>query len=147
MNPQASAGKMLSILTALVAIAAVSTSIWLNPPSETKARSLDRERLDGLRTTAFAIKKYFDVQHALPADLKALDSERNQPIQANWHDPETHQPIEYEIIGLQTYRLCATFDRNSDWQRPGDYDFKKHSAGHDCFVYNVGSQQSDAGED
>src|SRR5580658_4813123 len=81
MNPQASAGKMLSILTALVAIAAVSTSIWLNPPSETKARSLDRERLDGLRTTAFAIKKYFAVQHALPAALKALDSERNQPIQ------------------------------------------------------------------
>jgi hypothetical protein len=145
MNLPASSGKVLSLLVALVAVAAVSTSIWLNPPSETKARSLDRERLDGLRTTAFAIKRYFDVQHALPANLKALDNERNQPIQANWHDPETHQPIEYEIIGLQTYRLCATFDRNSDWQRPGDYDFKKHSAGHDCFVYNV--SQSDAGRD
>src|SRR5580704_19332944 len=102
MNPQASAGKMLSILTALVAIAAVSTSIWLNPPSETKARSLDRERLDGLRNTAFEIERYFDDQHALPPDLKALDIERNQPIQANWHDPATHQPIEYEIIGSQS---------------------------------------------
>jgi hypothetical protein len=137
MNLPASRGKVLSILAALAAVAAVSTSIWLNPPSEIKAQSLDRERLSGLRTTEFAIKRYFDVQHALPPDLKALDSERNQPIQANWHDPETNQPIEYEIIGAQTYRLCATFDRSSDWQRPGDYDFKKHRAGRDCFEYNV----------
>jgi hypothetical protein len=135
MNLQASAGKVLSILAALVAVAAVSISIWLNPPSETKARSLDRERLDGLRTTEFAIKRYFHVQHALPANLKVLDSEKNQPIQANWHDPVTDQPIEYEIIGAQSYRLCAKFDRNSDWQSPGEYDFKKHSAGRDCFEY------------
>jgi hypothetical protein len=147
MNLPASSGKVLSLLVALVAVAAVSTSIWLNPPSETKARSLDRERLDGLRNTAFEIERYFDDQHALPPDLKALDIERNQPIQANWHDPVTDQPMEYEIIGAQSYRLCAKFDRNSDWQNPGDYDFKKHCAGRDCFEYNVSSKQSDAGGD
>jgi hypothetical protein len=137
MNSQASSGKVLSILAALVAVAAVSTSIWLNPPSENRARSLDQERLQGLRTTEFAISKYFDIHHALPADLNALDSEKNQPIQANWHDPETHQPLEYKIVNEQSYSLCASFDRNSDWQNPEEYDFKEHSSGRDCFEYNV----------
>ena len=137
MNLQANSGKMLSVLAALVAVAAVTTSIWLNPPSENRAGSLDRKRLDGLKLTESAISKYFDVHHALPADLKALDSEKNQPIQANWHDPETHQPLEYKIIGEQSYSLCAKFARNSDWQDPEEISFKKHSAGRDCFEYNV----------
>jgi hypothetical protein len=142
MNLQAISGKTLSILAALVAVTAVSTSIWLNPPSETRARSLDRERLDGLRITEFAIGRYFDRQHALPADLNALDSEKNQPIRANWHDPETRQPLEYQVTGEQSYRLCARFARDSDWQKPKDHDFKKHSAGRACFEYNVSSHKN-----
>jgi hypothetical protein len=137
MNFQANSGKVLSILAALVAVAAVSASIWLNPPSENRARSLDRERLAGLKLTETAICKYYDIHHSLPADLKALDSEKNQPIQANWHDPETHQPVDYKIVGEQSYSLCARFDRNSDWQNPEDYSFKKHGAGRNCFEYNV----------
>jgi len=138
MNLRANSGKVLSILAALVAVAAVATSIWLNPPSENRARSLDQKRLDGLKRTENAISKYYDIHHALPADLKALDSERNQPIQANWHDPETQQPLEYEIRGEKSYSLCASFARNSDWLNPADYNFKKHGAGRDCFEYNVG---------
>jgi hypothetical protein len=138
MNLRANSGKVLSILAALVAIAAVTTSIWLNPPSENRARSLDQKRLEGLKCTENAIDKYYDVHHALPADLKALDSEKNQPIQANWHDPETQQPLEYEIKGEKSYSLCVRFARNSDWQNTAEYDFKKHSAGRDCFEYDVG---------
>lgn len=137
MNLQANSGKALSIVAALVVIAAVSGSIWLNPPSENRARALDEERLDGLRLTKEAISDYFDVHHSLPADLKALDSEKNQPIQANWHDPVTHQPLEYQIVSEESYSLCARFARNSDWQNPEGYSFKKHRAGCDCFEYNI----------
>jgi hypothetical protein len=140
-NLPAISGKSLSIVAALVAVAAVSTSIWLNPPSENRARALDQKRLDGLKLTENAIKKYFHVHHALPPDLNALDSEKNQPIQANWHDPETKQPLEYRIIGEQSYSLCAIFARNSDWQSPETYSFKKHSAGRDCFEYDVSPQK------
>lgn len=139
MNLPANSGKVLSVLAALVAVAAVATSIWLNPPSENKARSLDQKRLQGLKLTEDAIKKYFDIHHALPADLKALDSETNQPIQANWYDPETHQPLEYEIKGQKSYSLCANFARNSEGQTPDEYLFKKHNAGRNCFEYNVSS--------
>src|SRR5882757_8927059 len=137
MNLRANSGKVLAILAALVAVAAVVTSIWLNPPSETRARSLDQKRLQGLSITQYAISRYYHVHHALPAKLTALDNETNQAIQANWHDPETHQPVEYEIKGQQSYSLCANFARSSDWQTPDEYGFKKYSAGHDCFEYNV----------
>jgi hypothetical protein len=138
MNFRGHGGKVLSVLAALVAVAAVATSIWLNPPSENRARFLDQKRLDGLKRTENAINKYYDIHHALPANLGALDSEKNQPIQANWHDPETQQALEYEIKSEKSYSLCAKFARDSDWQNPRDYDFKKHSAGRDCFEYNAG---------
>jgi type II secretory pathway pseudopilin PulG len=130
-------GKTLSILAAMVAVAAVATSIWLNPPSENRARTLDEERLNGLQRAESAIERYYNTHDALPADLKVLDSERNQPMQASWHDPETHQPLEYQITGAQSYRLCATFARSSDWQNPQAIAFRKHRAGRDCFEYNV----------
>ena len=137
MSLQANSGKVLAILAALVAVAAVATSIWLDPPSEYRARSLDQKRLQGLKLTEGAVNKYFDIHQALPADLKALDSEKNQAIQACWQDPETHQPLEYQIKGQRSYSLCANFARNSDWQNPQDYSFKKHNAGRDCFEYDV----------
>ena len=130
-------GKVLSVFAALVAVAAVSTSIWLDPPSDNRARALDVERLEGLELTQDAIKKYFHINHALPADLTALDIESNQAILTSWHDPETHQPLEYQIIGETSYRLCAWFARESDWQNSGRYSSKKHTAGRDCFQYNA----------
>ena len=138
MNLRANSGKVLSILAAVVAVAAVTISIWLNPPSENRARSLDQKRLQGLKSTEIAIRRYYHDHHALPGDLKALDSEKNQPIQTNWHDPETQQPLEYQIKDEKTYSLCARFARTSDWQNTAEYDFKKHRAGRDCFEYNVG---------
>ena len=137
MNLRANLGKVLSILAAIAAVAVVSISIWLNPPSENRARALDQKRLDGMKRTESAICDYFKSHHALPADLKALDSERNQSIQASWHDPETQQPLEYTVTGQDTYRLCATFDRSSDWQNSDEYGFKKHSAGRDCLDYTA----------
>lgn len=141
MTSQASGGKVLSILAAVVAVMAVSISLYLNPPSETRARSLDKERLRGLKVTQDAICKYFDIHHALPPDLRALDSETNQSIRANWSDPETRQPIEYQVTGERSFRLCAKFARNSEWQNPKDYNFKRHNAGRDCFEYNVSEQK------
>jgi len=137
MNLRANSGKVLSILVALVAVAAVTTSIWLNPPSENRARSLDQKRLQGLNLTEIAITRYYYIHYALPANLTALDNESNQAIEANWHDPETHQPLEYQIKGELSYSLCAKFARNSDSQNPEGFFFKKHGTGRDCFEYNV----------
>jgi hypothetical protein len=135
-------GKLLAILGAIVAVAAVSTSIWLNPPSEVRARAFDQVRLSDLQHVEFAIKKYVDLHHALPVDLKALEGENGLLTQQNWHDPVTKQPFEYEIISENSYRLCANFARNSEkTENVYDYQFKNHGAGRVCFQYSVRLQE------
>jgi hypothetical protein len=138
MKLQFSNGMLLAGLAAVVAVAAVAASIWLNPPSEIRARALDQKRLGNLGQTDNAIKTYYTIHHNLPADLRALDSEDNRLAQANWHDPETQQPFEYEITGEKSYRLCAVFSRHSEKNdNPYDMLAKKHSAGRDCFEYSI----------
>jgi type II secretory pathway pseudopilin PulG len=130
-------GRLLAGLAAVVAIAAVAASIWLNPPSVVRARALDQKRLQYLGTTESAIKSYYDVHHALPSDLKALDGDNN-PWANNWHDPETQQPFGYEIVNQTSYRLCAVFARHSEKDdSPYDPSPKKHGAGRDCFQNSV----------
>jgi hypothetical protein len=132
-------GKFLAILAGIIAIVAVVTSIWLNPPSEIRARKLDQVRLENLGQTRNAVKTYYDIHHTLPTDLKALDNESNITVQAaNWHDPETQRPFEYEIVNETSYKLCAVFSRNSGKEdNPYDYSFSKHGAGRDCFQQSV----------
>ena len=138
MKKRLSIGQLLAGLAAVVAVAAVATSIWLNPPSEFRARALDQKRLGNLRQTENAVKIYYTLHQNLPPDLKALDSEDNRLAQVNWHDPETQQPFEYAITGKETYRLCAVFSRHSERDdNPYDMLARKHSAGRDCFQYSV----------
>jgi type II secretory pathway pseudopilin PulG len=131
-------GRLLAWLAAIVAIAAVATSIWLNPPSEMRARRFDQLRAQGLNQTQNAIQMYYAVHDTLPVDLKALESEHNLHQEVNWRDPETQQPFEYAIMGESSYRLCAIFSRNSDRNdETGGFIYGKHSAGRDCFQENV----------
>jgi type II secretory pathway pseudopilin PulG len=133
-------GRLLAVLAAIVAIAAVATSIWLNPPSEIRARTLDQQRLQNLAQTENAINLYYNLHQALPSDLQALD--REGMTQTIWHDPETQRPFEYEILSESSFRLCAVFSRPSDTSdgknNPYGYSFRTHSAGRDCFQQTLG---------
>jgi len=131
-------GKFLAILAGIIAIAAVVTSIWLNPPSEIRARKLDQIRLSGLQFTENAIAMYYRAHHTLPAGLNVLDNENRSLNYSNWHDPETQRPFDYEIVTETSYKLCAVFSRSSDKEdNPYNYLFRKHSAGRDCFQQDV----------
>ena len=132
-------GKFLAILAGIIAIVAVVTSIWLNPPSEIRAHALDQVRLSNLQHIELAIKIYYDSHRALPVDLNAVQSENSRLSQANWHDPVTKQPFEYEITSETSYRLCASFARNSDKAEYGyGGQLRDHGAGRACFQYRVG---------
>jgi hypothetical protein len=127
-------GRVLGGLAAVVAVAAVATSIWLNPPSAIRAREVDQRRLQNLDQTVSAINTYFNVHHALPPELKALEGDDNRLPQISWHDPETKRPYDYEITGETTYRLCAVFARASEeGDNPYYLSEAKHKAGRDCF--------------
>jgi len=137
-------GRLLGGLAAVVAVAAVATSISLNPPSEMRARRLDEVRLQNLNQTENAIQMYYGAHHALPVELKALENDDHLHMEVHWHDPETQQPFEYAITGESSYRLCAVFSRSSDQSDNSvGVSFGKHKAGRDCFektVAHLGNQ-------
>jgi hypothetical protein len=137
MNLQFGYGRLLAWLAAIVAISAVATSIWLHPPSEMRARRLDEVRMQSLSQTETAIHSYYTIHHALPAELKALDSEENHHREVKWHDPETNRPFEYAVTGETTYRLCVIFARSSDQSDLLIGPSGTHSAGRDCYQKNV----------
>jgi hypothetical protein len=127
-------GRVLAVVAGIVAIAAVATSIWLNPPSVNRARTLDGQRLRDLQQIETAISIYYNSHQALPADLKAIDN----PWSADWGDPETRQSYEYEIQGPASYQLCAIFSRKSDeGMSTQDGPCWKHSAGRNCFKQSL----------
>jgi hypothetical protein len=135
MTRSMNAGKLLAIGAALVAVLAVSISIWLDPPAENRARRMDGERLRRLNLTRSGIEAYAAKNRALPASLEALDAERNHIQHESWHDPDSGQPFTYEITGEKSYRLCADFDRKADGQPY--MSFSRHNAGRDCFEQTI----------
>jgi type II secretory pathway pseudopilin PulG len=140
MNQKIGSGTFLAWLVAIVAIAAVATSIWIHPPSEARARRFDQVRMQNLNQTETAIHLYYLVHQALPVELKALDSEENHHQDVKWHDPETRQPFEYALTGDATYRLCAIFARTSDQNDQFIGINGAHGAGRDCFQMKVTPQ-------
>jgi hypothetical protein len=129
-----SIGGILAAGAAIVAGLAVATSIWLNPPSENRARALDAERTRRLATIENAITGYYQKRQALPKDLETLDAEYSYIARETLHDPGTGQLFEYGVLGEKDYRLCAVFERSAD----GISSYSpKHKAGRDCFERKV----------
>jgi len=134
-------GKLLAIAGAIGAVAAVSVSIYLNPPSAVKAHALDQRRLQGLQQIDFAIKNYYHNHQALPERLEAAGNENGLSARSDWEDPVTHLSYEYDVLGKTTYRLCADFSADSEGDKnPYIFTFRKHHKGHDCFQQEVSTQ-------
>lgn len=134
-------GKPLAIAGAITAVVAVCVSIYLDPPSAVKARSLDRQRLQGLQQVDFAIKGYYRDHQALPDRLDVIENMNGLSSRSNWRDPVSHQSYEYDVVSKTTYRLCADFSADSERdQAPYAVTFRDHHKGHDCFQQDVNAQ-------
>ena len=131
-----STGRVLAICAALVAGLAVAVSIWLNPPSENRARAMDAERIWRLGQIERAINDYYRLRQKLPSNLEELEADNSELVRENLLDPNTGAPFGYEVVGEQDYRLCAIFERSTDVKShpPG---IRKHKAGRDCFDNKV----------
>ncbi|MFZ0392968.1 MAG: hypothetical protein WCF17_15920 [Terracidiphilus sp.] len=133
-----SLGRLLAIAGSIAAVAAVTVSIYLNPPSAVKAHALDQERLQGLQQIDFAIKAYYRSHQVLPDRLDAVENKDGLSALSNWRDPVTHQPYEYDVMSKTAYRLCADFSADSEREEnPYAFAFRKHHKGHDCFQQNT----------
>lgn len=127
-------GMLLAVAGAITAVAAVSASIYLNPPSAVKAHALDQERLQALQRIDLAVKAYYRNHHTLPASLDGVEDNGGLSAPSNWNDPVTHLPYEYDVTSKTTYRLCADFSADSQQEEnPDVFAYRKHRKGHDCF--------------
>ena len=134
-------GTILASTGAIVAVTAVSYSIYLNPPSTAKAHALDQQRLQGLQQIDNAVKAYYRANHALPDRLDAIRNYDGLNAHSGWQDPITHQPYEYGAVSKTSFRLCADFSADTDADENPYYgEFRKHHKGHDCFVEDVNGQ-------
>lgn len=134
-------GKSLAIVGAIVAIAAVCVSVYLNPPSAVKAHALDQKRLQDLQQIDSAVKAYYGNHHVLPVRLDVVESEDGLSLHSNWRDPVTHLPYEYDVMSKTTYQLCADFSADSEKEEDANYfAFRKHRMGRDCFQHELNAK-------
>lgn len=139
-------GKMIIGFAAIAVVAAIVTAVMLEPPHAQREFRLDEHRTNDLAALDAAIGEYWKRKSALPSHLEALSSELGS--RATRSDPETNQPYRYEVTGSTSFRLCATFARESrDTARYG-YDARQfqwgHKAGSQCFDLEVRKENSPA---
>ena len=136
MRPPISIGTVLAVGAALVAGFAVATSIWLNPPSENRARAMDSQRLWRLSRIESAVNNHYWLRQRLPSNLEELTASKSDLARENLLDPSTGQTFEYEAVGEKDYRLCAIFERSTEGE-PRLLQVRRHKAGRDCFDQKV----------
>jgi hypothetical protein len=133
-------GKVLVVAGAVAAVAAVSVSIYLNPPSVVKAHALDDRRMQALQQMSIAIRNYYHEHQALPQTIGDIENHNGLSPQLDWTDPLTHQPYGYSVAGKNSYRLCADFAADSETVESSyTMSLRKHHKGHDCFQEDVGN--------
>jgi hypothetical protein len=131
-----SIGKILAAGAILVVALAVAASIWLDPPSENRARAMDSQRLWRMSRIEMAINDHYRLRQKLPATLDELEFDKSYLGRHELLDPDTERPFEYEVAGEKDYRLCAVFDRSSEEEARILYA-RRHKAGRDCFDHKV----------
>lgn len=136
-----------SALCALVAVVVVA-AVWLaGGPLEARARALDEQRVQDLRSIYAKVAAFYREQKRLPASLEECDRNPGTFID-NKTDPVSGQPYGYEGIDTRTFTLGADFDRASPSQLPGSYGpevagFWEHGEGPAVFKIELGGTGSD----
>lgn len=109
----------------------VAAFVTIGSPKHARAEALDRQRVSDLGDLAAELHEDYGAG-PLPAAVP-------QPR----HDPVSGQPYEYQRLGDNRYRLCATFELpTSPDQRTGPdvTTFWHHPAGRFCYILHVGNR-------
>jgi hypothetical protein len=141
-----SGGALLVGAAAIVVCAAIIAGIAvLGSPATQRQRRLDAARIADLESIARLVSAFAGLHKALPADIGVLQREPGYRVPPG--DPESGKPYQYEVLGTDAYRLCATFATRSSRDEP-PYDvwggMWHHGAGRQCFNRHVELKRGDA---
>lgn len=131
----------------VVALAVVSGFFIVGSPQTAREYRTDETRVSDLQSIQYQLANYYQLKRTLPQELATL----NDPLSYYTvpADPTTGAPYRYEKIDDRSFRLCATFVRES---RPNQYrnpasavspiekggaDTWEHGAGEACFERTI----------
>jgi hypothetical protein len=122
---------------AVIAAAVIAAIVVLGSPTKERQRRLDAVRVDDLAAIERLIASFASLHKTLPHDLDSLAREPGYSVSAN--DPDSGASYEYEMLSIDSYRLCAIFKTRSSNDEPhGAYgrSFNAtwvHGVGRQCF--------------
>lgn len=123
-------------IIALVLILVVWGFVIVDPPAKTRAINNDIERANDLTEISSMISIYYQVNGQLPPDLSAIGGR-------DFSDPVSGESYGYNVIGPDTYELCAEFatDSSADESLKSIYasvgKWYSHQVGYQCFQQKV----------
>jgi len=122
----------VALVVATVVVSVIGGLLLLGSPRKERERRLDERRVAEMRAIANAVDWYWTRHGRLPDSF--ADLSREQAIQVNPLDPETQQPYDYRVLGVNSYELCATFARNAaEEDHVPQGGFWAHGSGSQCF--------------
>jgi len=121
----------VGVVVIVVAGVVAAALVMLGPPSEERARQLDRRRVGDLGQLSRSVQAYVDRHRGLPPTLQALSDEPGVQLE---RDPETGASYDYQVLDASRYQLCAQFAAASE-----DNELRtwSHGPGRQCFVQSV----------
>jgi len=123
---------VIGLVIAVVIAAVVGGLLLLGSPTAERLQRLDNRRVNDLKLISNAVNAYWTQHKRLPVALDELSQQPGPNL--NFRDPTTGQLYEYHALGDSTYELCATFQRDSAQESPGqNRDFWSHGTGRQCF--------------
>ena len=119
----------LGITTAVVAV--IAGVIVAGSPGEGRMQRLDGIRAGDLRSISMSIDAFWLRQERLPDSLGELVADPR--AQVSIEDPETEEAYEYQVLGEDSYELCAVFALASITDNRARDAFWLHDAGRYCY--------------
>ena len=130
-------GIMLIVAATAVGAAVITGILMLGSPAMQRQQRLDSVRVRDLAAIELLIASYVSLHKVQPPDLESLSREPGYSVRTN--DPESGVPYDYETLGADSYRLCATFKTGSSEATPRNVYGQSlgttwaHGVGRQCF--------------
>jgi hypothetical protein len=138
--------KVWAIVAGVVVLASIAWGFSvLGSPRTQRLYKYDEQKVSNLQNLSGTIENYYYEKQVLPTTLADLTA-RNYGYDVT--DPQSNTPYIYTKVSDRTYKLCATFNKDSEKDVNGrtpvmyaDSPSWAHPAGEHCFERAVSSNQ------
>ncbi|MBI2612732.1 hypothetical protein HYW59_02880 [Candidatus Kaiserbacteria bacterium] len=137
--------KMVGFAAGIVVLVAIVSGFFiLGSPAEVRLVRIDAQKVSDLQNIQWQVMNYWQQKERLPASIDELKDPLGGAFIPN--DPQSGEPYIYEVTGAQSFKLCATFNKEGVGDpyiaRPKmdgglESDSWQHGAGEVCFDRSI----------